>query len=104
MPQSNAPIRWGVVGTALVLVACTSTEEALIERGLSPAYAAGYDHGCASGKQAGGGLFAEAQKDEERYGSDSEYAKGWDQGFAKCRNDLVRMTRDARERNPSRDK
>jgi hypothetical protein len=103
MLQTRAPLRWGFVGTTLALVACTSTEQALIDRGFSPAYAAGYDQGCSSGQAAGGGLFAQAAKDEARYGSDSEYAKGWDEGFAKCKSDVVRMTQEARARKASRD-
>ena len=90
---------------AMAVAACTSTEEGLIERGYDAAYAEGYDHGCASGKAAAGGLFAQAQKDEERYAnSDSEYAQGWDAGYAKCLRDTRTMVIDARTRNPSRDK
>jgi hypothetical protein len=96
---------WLVVGVmAVILAACTSTEDALIERGFSPAYAAGYDHGCSSGQVAGGGLFGEPQKDADRYASDSEYTKGWDAGFAKCKADQEEMEREARARKPSRDK
>jgi hypothetical protein len=90
---------------AMALAACTSTTEGLIERGYPPAYAEGYDHGCASGKATSGGLFAEAQKDESRYeASDSDYAQGWDAGYAKCLADMRAMVIDARTRNPSRDK
>ena len=95
---------WPVVVVAALLAACGSRQDELISRGYSPAYAAGYDHGCASGKVAGGGLFAQQQKDEDRYANESDYAKGWDAGFAKCRHDLQVMTSDARARNPSRDR
>lgn len=88
---------------ALALAACTSPKDALIERGFPAAYAEGYDDGCASGNKAGGGLFAEASKDVGRYASDSQYAKGWDDGFAKCKTATEAMVRDARLRNPSRD-
>jgi hypothetical protein len=100
--------RWRTVAvlvSAVAIAACTSTEEGLIERGYDPAYAEGYDHGCASGKATGGGLFAQTQKDEERYAaSDSQYARGWDAGYAKCLGDMRTMVFDARTRNPSRDK
>ncbi|MGH6899540.1 MAG: hypothetical protein ACREJ5_23810 [Geminicoccaceae bacterium] len=89
---------------ALALGACASTEEALIEQGYPPAYAAGYDDGCSSGKEAAGGVLAEAAKDASRYGTDDQYTKGWDGGFAKCQSDMAAMVRDARLRNPSRDK
>jgi hypothetical protein len=100
--------RWQTVlvaVTAMAVAACTSTTEGLIERGYPPAYADGYDHGCASGKATAGGLFDEAQKDESRYqASDSEYAQGWDAGYAKCLADMRAMVNDACTRNPSRDK
>jgi hypothetical protein len=96
---------WVVVVMAVAMpAACTSTEEALIQRGFSPAYAAGYDHGCSSGQEAGGGLFGQTQKDASRYASDSEYTKGWDAGFAKCTRDQEVMEREARARKPSRNK
>lgn len=89
----------------LALAACTSLSDALVARGYAPEYAQGYEHGCASGKADVGGLFAQAQKDEARYAaSGSEYAKGWDAGFTKCRRDEQQMVIDARNRDPSRDK
>jgi hypothetical protein len=89
----------------MALAACTSMEEGLIERGYPPAYAEGFEHGCASGKAAAGGLFAQAQKDQSRYqDSASQYAQGWDAGYAKCLSEMRAMVVDARTRNPSRDK
>lgn len=93
-----------IVITVLALAACTSTEDALIARGFSPAYAAGYDQGCSSGKLEGGGLFGQTKRDDDRHASDSDYAEGWDKGFAKCKRDQQVMTSAARARNPSRDK
>ena len=88
---------------ALAVTACSSPREALIARGFPPAYAEGYDDGCASGNEAGGGLLAEARKDAGRYASDSQYAKGWDDGFAECKADMETMVREARLRRPSDD-
>jgi hypothetical protein len=88
---------------ALGLAACGSIEDTLIERGHPPAYAEGYADGCASGKEAAGGLFAQSRKDAGRYGADQEYTPGWDAGFAKCRADIAALVLDARLRNPSRD-
>jgi hypothetical protein len=90
--------------TVLALSACTSTRDALIEQGFPPAYAEGYDDGCASGEKAAGGLFGEARKDPSRYGADDQYTRGWDAGSGKCQRDTAAMVRDARLRNPSRDK
>ena len=99
--------KWKAVLLAVMVVAlaaCTSTTEGLIERGYPPAYAEGYDHGCASGKAEGGGLFEQAQRDPERYQDAGEYAQGWDAGYQKCLADMHAMVIDARTRNPSRDK
>jgi hypothetical protein len=104
MPAGRLQPALAALVAAAALAACTSTEEALIERGLPPAYAAGYDDGCASGKATGGGLFNEAQKDAERYPADSQYAKGWDDGFTKCKRDMDAMVWDARTRTPSAEK
>jgi hypothetical protein len=93
-----------VVAAATALAACTSVQEGLVERGYPPAYAEGYDHGCASGKATAGGLFEQARKDPERYQGDSEYAQGWDAGYQKCLADMRSMVIDARMRNPSQDK
>ena len=100
--------KWKAVLLAVMVVAlaaCTSTTEGLVERGYPPAYAEGYDHGCASGKATAGGLFAEAQKDQSRYqASDSEYAQGWDAGYAKCLADMQVMISEAHRRRQSKDR
>ena len=104
MPTTGLQRALAALATLVALAACGSEREALIARGFDPAYAAGYDDGCSSGKEASGGLFAEARKDPSRYGADDQYTRGWDSGFAKCNRDMVAMVRDARLRNPSRDK
>jgi hypothetical protein len=103
----NTPMgarRWeatlAVLITALALTACTSTRDALIEQGFPQAYAEGYDAGCASGKAAAGSTFHSARKDDRRYAADSQYAQGWDAGFAKCERDMAAMVLDARRRRP----
>ena len=88
---------------APAFASCASVEQALIEQGQPPAYAAGYADGCASGKEAAGGLFADARKDQDRYGADSQYTQGWDEGFEECRRDMTAMVLDARRRDPSRE-
>jgi len=98
------PRRWqaplAALAAALALVACTSTRDALIEQGFPPAYAEGYDAGCASGKAAAGSTFHSASKDDSRYVADSQYARGWDAGFAQCERDMAAMVLDARLRRP----
>ena len=60
----------------VTLAACVSERDALIEQGFAPAYAEGYDDGCASGSTAAGGLFDEPRKDAERYATDTQYTHG----------------------------
>jgi hypothetical protein len=104
MPAGRLQATLAALVTALALVACGSVEEALIERGFPPAYAEGYADGCASGNDAGGRLVGKARKDANRYATDSQYAQGWNDGFASCKSKAEAMVRDARLRNPSRDK
>ncbi|MGI9417027.1 MAG: hypothetical protein ACR2RA_04205 [Geminicoccaceae bacterium] len=87
-----------------VLAACSSQRERLIQQGATPAYADGYSDGCDSGKQAGGAILAEAKKDADRYAGGSEYARGWDEAFAKCEADTIAKVREARRRNPHRNR
>ena len=102
--QSQAAL--AALVAAAALAACTSTKDALVQRGFSPTYAEGYEQGCASGKAAaGGGDLAEAQKDESRYeASDGQYAEGWNAGFAKCQRDMQVMISEARRRRQSKDR
>jgi hypothetical protein len=96
------PRRWRaaliVPITGLALAACTSTRDALIERGFPPAYGEGYDAGCSSGNAAAGSTFHSARKDDSRYAAGSQYAQGWDAGFARCQRDMAAMVLDARLR------
>jgi hypothetical protein len=109
-PQRRGARRGGTwrpplaLAAALVgLTACGSVKENLIARGFAPAYAEGYEAGCASGEAAAGGLLATSSKDADRYAADPQYTQGWDDGFAKCESDTAAMVRDARLRNPSKD-
>jgi hypothetical protein len=104
MPVSRLQGTLAPLIAALAVAACGSVEEALIEQGRPPAYAKGYADGCTSGKEAAGGLFAEARKDASRYGAGAEYTQGWNDGFASCKSREEAMVRDARLRSPSRDK
>ena len=87
-----------------LLTACSSQRERLIQQGATPAYAEGYVDGCDSGKRAAGDILKEAKNDVDRYAESGEYAKGWDEAFKECQVDMVVMVREARRRNPHRDK
>jgi hypothetical protein len=89
---------------AAVLAACTSTTDALLQRGFSPAYADGYEQGCASGKAAAdSGGPAAAPQDRDQAG-EGEYAEGWDAGFATCQRDRQIMLLEAQRRRQSKDR
>jgi hypothetical protein len=88
----------------LALAACGSVKETMIERGFPPAYADGYDDGCASGKEAAGSLFDETRKDMTRYGTDRQYTQGWDNGFQQCRSDMAAAVESDRSARGGRDK
>jgi hypothetical protein len=105
MHRSAWQLGLAVVVITMGLAACSSTRNAMIARGIDPAYAEGYEQGCAAGKAAGGGLFEQVQQDASRYqDSASPYAQGWDAGYRKCLADMRAMVNDARTRKPSRDK
>jgi hypothetical protein len=104
MPACRLQAMVAALLATLAVGACSSVEQATIDRGHSPAYAAGYADGCESGNDAAGGLFANARKDASRYGADDQYTDGWDAGFEKCRRDMAAMVLDARVRNRNRDK
>jgi hypothetical protein len=104
MPASRLQAILAAPLTALAVAACGSVEQTMIERGFPPPYAAGYADGCASGKQAAGGWFAQTRKDPRRYGADDWYTRGWDDGFEECRRGMAAMVRHARVRNRNRDK
>ncbi|MGH6903965.1 MAG: hypothetical protein ACREIR_14620 [Geminicoccaceae bacterium] len=98
MPAGRWQATLAVLIMALALAACTSTRDALIVRGFPPAYAEGYDAGCPSGNAAAGSTFHSTRKDASRYAEDSQYAQGWDAGFARCQRDMAAMVLDARLR------
>lgn len=101
MSARRSRAAWVALLAALALTACGSIEQGMIKRGHPPAYATGYADGCASGKAAAGGLFAEAQKATSRYDAGGQYTEGWDAGFEQCRADMAAMVLDARRRHPS---
>jgi hypothetical protein len=102
MPTGRFTIILGLLASGTVLAACQSQMDGMIAQGHDPAYAAGHQDGCGSGRQAAGGVLVDAKKDTSRYGSDGQYTQGWDAGVAACQAEEERMIREARARNPSR--
>lgn len=80
----------------LFLTACVSTKEDMVAKGYPLHYAEGFDDGCHSGNKAAGSLFDEFSKDVTRFGSDTEYAQGWSDGFRQCESEQAAMQRQMR--------
>lgn len=80
----------------LFLTACVSTKEDMVAKGYPLHYAEGFDDGCHSGNKAAGSLFDEFSKDVMRFGSDTEYAQGWSDGFRQCESEQAAMQRQMR--------
>jgi hypothetical protein len=70
---------------SILLSGCTSTSEAMVNKGYGPNYSKGYGDGCTSGKNAGGSLFDSFTKDVRRYQADKKYAMGWKDGYDTCK-------------------
>ena len=71
-----------VVAVALPILGCTSTRERFIQAGYDPAYADGYEDGHSSGYHVARGRPVQTKKDTYRYSSETEYRRGWDDGYA----------------------
>lgn len=69
--------------TAAVLAGCQNTAQGLLADGYPPQYAAGFDAGCESGRQAGGAR-ASFSKDVPRFQAQPLYADGWRDGYHQC--------------------
>ena len=69
----------------LCLTGCVSEREMMIKQGYPPVYADGYQDGCSSGNNAGGSLFDQFKKNIQSYNNDSNYRKGWDDGYRQCK-------------------
>lgn len=69
------------------LAGCQNTAQGLLAEGYPPEYAAGFDAGCGSGRQAAGapGSF---RKDVPRFQAQPLYADGWRDGYQQCQSML----------------
>ncbi|WP_336512662.1 hypothetical protein [Stutzerimonas stutzeri] len=77
----SALLAWLLVGATLA--GCQSTAQGLLAAGSPPDYAAGFDAGCSSGRQAAG-MLASYRKDPTRFRAQPLYADGWEDGYAQC--------------------
>ena len=76
--QKLSRVTFVIAAAALLLGACASNEP--------PGYTRGWADGCSSGYLDGhgreyGGVY---YKDKERYQSDAQYRKGWDDAYERC--------------------
>jgi len=70
-----------IASVAILAAGCVSMRDNMIKQGYPPAYVDGFVDGTHSGKQAAGDMFSQFKKDVKRFDSDSNYAKGWSDGF-----------------------
>ncbi len=93
MNETPRILTLGLLAAAAFLTGCASERERMLQQGYPPAYAAGFEDGCHSGKKAGGSLFDQFRKDIRRFESDSRYAQGWSDGFRECESEEEAMLR-----------
>ena len=88
-----------------LLAACQSSYEYLVAQGYPEPFAAGYNDGCGSGRQAAGAMTGGFKKDVARYLKDAQYAEGWSDGFRQCQAEMASAQQRAYEeqRNSDRD-
>ena len=80
----------------LIITACQSTRDSMVEQGYPLAYADGFQDGCDSGNKAGGSLFDQFKKDVTRFNSQTDYAQGWSDGFRQCETEQESIQRQVR--------
>ncbi|MEH6527772.1 MAG: hypothetical protein V7723_17015 [Sneathiella sp.] len=73
-----------ILASFLLVTACTSQRDQMVQDGFPLSYADGFADGCHSGKKAGGALFEEFKKDVTRFSAEAQYAQGWSDGFRQC--------------------
>jgi hypothetical protein len=72
-----------IIAVALALSACASRHKAE-GSGNSPAYAAGYTDGCASGSARAEGAIGGDTRDANLFKTSNDYRAGWRAGYASC--------------------
>ncbi|WP_228768381.1 hypothetical protein [Shewanella sp. TC10] len=80
----------------LIITACQSTRDSMVEQGYPLAYADGFQDGCDSGNKAGGSLFDQFKKDVTRFNTETDYAQGWSDGFRQCETEQESIQRQVR--------
>ncbi|WP_198589527.1 hypothetical protein [Shewanella sp. 10N.286.51.B7] len=80
----------------LIITACQSTRDSMVEQGYPLAYADGFQDGCDSGNKAGGSLFDQFKKDVTRFNNETDYAQGWSDGFRQCETEQESIQRQVR--------
>jgi len=88
-----------VLCTAAALSACATDMQSVdreVGGGQPIAYKEGYRSGCDSGYVAAGHPYYRFSKDVTRYGSDTLYKQGWDDGFGVCKSQYESIGRSLR--------
>jgi hypothetical protein len=87
-----------------LLAACQSSYEYLVAQGYPEPFAAGYNDGCGSGRQAAGAMTGGFKKDVPRYLKDAQYAEGWNDGFHQCQAEMASAERRSYEEQRTSDR
>jgi hypothetical protein len=70
--------------TVFSLLILTGCSESLLKYTSTPGYADGYKEGCQNGTEAASNLTGQKVRNNKRYYSEPEYAKGWQAGNREC--------------------
>ncbi len=85
-----------LVAGMMIFTGCATQKEIMLEQGHSLAYAEGFEDGCHSGNKAGGSLFDQFKKDENRFAKHKKYTQGWSDGFRQCESEQEALDRQIR--------
>ncbi len=73
-----------LIPVGLAPAACGTPPNSLMGPSHTPDHAAGFHDGCISGKASQDPVAGFYTKNTGRFASDSQYAAGWNAGYAKC--------------------
>ncbi len=75
----------GLVGVIILVHGCLDIPEGDLNQQYSSSYAEGFNDGCHSGKGVAGSKESRYFKDIERFYSDPQYRRGWNDGYEQCK-------------------
>lgn len=79
------------IALLLITVLLSGCGEELLREEASSAFADGYDDGCRNGSSTASNLTGQFIRNEARYNSEPEYARGWLNGNRACNGENLRL-------------